>query len=71
MEIKDIEKAKMLLDKELQITEASYENLQKDFNEKRGIFHTKFRNVMDNMNLQRQVYYSGAKLKISATYQLF
>ena len=50
-----------MLDKELQVTQASYENLQKDFNEKRGIFRTKFRNVMDNMNLQRQVYHSGAK----------
>ena len=61
MEIKDIEKVKMLLDKELQVTQASYENLEKDFNEKRGIFYTNFRNVIDNMNPQRQVYDSGAK----------
>ena len=59
METKDIEKAKN--DKELQVTQASYENLQKDFNKKRGIFHIKFQNVMDNTNLQRQVYHSGAK----------
>ena len=26
-----------------------------------AFFRTKFRNVMDNMNLQRQVYHSGAK----------
>ena len=42
------------------ITQASYTNLQKDFNEKRGIFQTKFCNVMDNMKLQCQVYHNGA-----------
>ena len=42
MEIKDIEKAKKLLEKEFQGTQASYRNLQRDFNEKRGIFQTKF-----------------------------
>ena len=60
MEIKHIEKEKKLLEKELQVTQASYTNLQKDFNEKRGIFQTKFCNVMDNMKLQCQVYHSGA-----------
>ena len=60
MEIKDIEKEKKLLENELQITQAIYENLQKDFNEKRGIFQTKFCNVMDNMKLQCQVYHNGA-----------
>ena len=59
--LKTLKRRKKLLDKELQVTQANYENLQKDFNEKRGIFNTKFRNVMDNMNLQRQVYHSGAK----------
>ena len=42
MEIKNIEKEKKLLEKELHVTQASYKNLQKDFNEKRGIFRTKF-----------------------------
>ena len=37
-----------------------YKNLQKDFNEKRGIFQTKFCNVMDNIKLQCQVYHNGA-----------
>ena len=60
MEIKDIEKEKMLLEKELPVTQASYENLQKDFNEKRSIFQTKFCDVMDNMKLQSQVCHSGA-----------
>ena len=46
--------------RELQVTRASYKDLQKDFNEKRGIFQTKFWNVMDNMKLQCQVYHSGA-----------
>ena len=58
MEIKGIEKEKKLLEKELQITQAS---LQKDFNEKRGIFQTKFCNVMGNMKLQCQVYHKGAQ----------
>ena len=53
-------KGEKLLEKELQITQASYKNLQKDFNEKRGIFQTKFCNVIDNMKLQCQVYHSGA-----------
>ena len=60
MEIKDIEKEKKLLEKELQVTQASYENLRKDFNGKRSIFQTKFCNVMDNMKLQCQVYHNGA-----------
>ena len=60
MEVKDIEKEKKLLEKELQVTQASYKSLQKDFNEKRGIFQTKFCNVMDNMKLQCQVYHNGA-----------
>ena len=55
--IKDIEKEEKVLEKELQVTQAS---LQKDFNEKRGIFQIKFCNVMDNMKLQCQVYHSGA-----------
>ena len=59
MEIKDIEKEKKLLEKELQVTQAIYENLQKDFNEKRSIFQTKFCNIMDNMKLQRQVCHNG------------
>ena len=59
--LKLLKRRKKLLDKELQVTQASYENLQKDFNEERDIFHTKFRNVMDNMNFQHQVYHSGAK----------
>ena len=57
MEIKDIEKEKTLLEKEFQVTQAS---IQRDFNEKRGIFQTKFCNVMDNMNLQCQVYQNSA-----------
>ena len=64
MEIKDIEKEKKLLEKELQVelqvTQASYKNLQKNFNEKLGIFQTKFCNVTDNMKLQCQVYHSVA-----------
>ena len=46
MEIKDIEKEKTLLEKEFQVTQAS---IQKDFNEKRGIFQTKFCNVMPSL----------------------
>ena len=53
-------KAEKLLEKELQVAQASYKNLQKDFNKKRGIFQTKFCNVMDNMKLQCQVYHNGA-----------
>ena len=49
-----------MLEKELQVTQASSENLQKDFNEKRGIFQTRLCNAMDNMKLQRQVYHSSA-----------
>ena len=62
MEIKDIEKEKKLLEKELQVTQASYKNLQEDFSEKREIFQTKFCNVMDNIKLQCQVYHNGALL---------
>ena len=53
-------KGEKLLEKELQVTQASYKNFQKDFNEKQGIFQTKFCNVIDNMKLQCQVYHSGA-----------
>ena len=53
-------KGEKLLEKELQVTQASYKNLQKDFNKKRSIFQTKFCNVMGNMKLQCQVYHNGA-----------
>ena len=81
MEIKCIEKKKKLLEKDLQVIQASYKNLQRDFNEKRGIFQTKFCNVMDNMKLLCHVYCNGAMVgnnvhkltkdeKISDNYQM-
>ena len=60
--LKTLKRRKKLLEKELQVTQASYENLHKYFNEKLGIFHTKFRNALDRTRtLRRQVYHSGAK----------
>ena len=42
-EIKDIEKEKKLLEKELEVTHGSYTNLQRDFNEKRDIFYLRLK----------------------------
>ena len=58
MEIKHIAKEKRLLEREIQVTQAS---LQKDFCKKRRIFQTKFCNVMDNIKLQCQVYHNFAQ----------
>ena len=36
------------------------ETVEKDFRNKRGLFQTRFCDVIDKMNLERQVYHSDA-----------
>ena len=47
-------------EKDLHACQSQYETVQKQFNVIKGLFQTRFCNVMDEMKLQRQVYHSGA-----------
>ena len=47
-------------EKDLHACQSQYETVQKQFNVTKGLFQTRFCNVMDEMKLQRQVYHSGA-----------
>ena len=49
-----------MLEKDLQATEENLENLNKQLTEKRGIYQTMLCDVMDEMNLQCQVYHRGS-----------
>ena len=49
-----------MLEKDLQATEENLKIQNKQLTEKRGIYQTLLCDVMDEMNLQRQVYHSGS-----------
>ena len=50
-EIRDIEKQRKMHEKDLHASQSQYETVQKQFNVTKGLFQTRFFNVMDEMKL--------------------
>ena len=65
-ELKDIEKEKKTHEKALRELTLQYEDLQEKFDATKCLFQTRFRNLMDKIKLQRQVYHSDALVENDA-----
>ena len=57
--LKDIEKEKKTHEKALRELLLQYQDLQEKFDATKGLFQTRFCNLMDKIKLQRQVYHGG------------